>query len=134
MPRQPTGKPHGRPRFKPTDDDRKTVSLMCAVGIPHEGIARCIGDGIDDKTLRKHFKEELETAKVRANAKVGGTIFNAAIGGDMKAATLWAKTQMGWKETAVVENTHKFVMELPPVEDDVQEWLKKYAPKPALPQ
>lgn len=76
---------------------------MCAVGIPHEGIAACIGDGIDDKTLRKHFAEELKTAKIKANAKIGGSIFNAAISGNMTAASLWAKTQMGWKETSVTE-------------------------------
>lgn len=103
MPRKATGKPNGRPSYKPTDDDRKTVSLMCAVGIPHEGIAACIGDGIDDKTLRKHFAEELKTAKIKANAKIGGSIFNAAISGNMTAASLWAKTQMGWKETSVTE-------------------------------
>jgi hypothetical protein len=35
------------------------------VGIPHEGIALCIGDnGIDDKTLRKHFPRELATSKI----------------------------------------------------------------------
>ena len=76
---------------------------MCAVGIPHDGIATCIQDGIDEKTLRKYFDVELKTAKVKANAKVGGSIFNAAMGGNMVAATLWAKTQMGWKETSVVE-------------------------------
>jgi hypothetical protein len=63
MPRKPTGKPNGKPPFEPTDDERKTVELMCAVGIPHEGIAVVIRDGIDDKTLRKHFRRELDTAK-----------------------------------------------------------------------
>jgi hypothetical protein len=105
MPRKATGKPNGRPSYKPTDDDRKTVSLMCAVGIPHEGIAACIGDGIDDKTMRRHFAAELKTAKIKANAKIGGSIFNAAMAGNMTAAGLWAKTQMGWKETSVQEHT-----------------------------
>ena len=103
MPRKPNGKPNGRPPFKPTPDDRKTVELMCAVGIPHDGIATCIQDGIDEKTLRKYFDVELKTAKVRANTKVGGSIFKAAMAGNMVAASLWAKTQMGWKETSVVE-------------------------------
>jgi hypothetical protein len=107
MSRKATGKPNGRPGYKPTEDDRKTVSLMCAVGIPHEGIALCVGDGIDDKTLRKYFDVELKTAKIKANAKVGGVIFNAIMAGNMTAASLWAKTQMGWKETSVQEHTGK---------------------------
>jgi hypothetical protein len=107
MPRKATGKPNGRPIYRPTDDDRKTVELMCAVGIPHEGIAACIGDGIDDKTLRRHFSEELKTAKLKANAKIGGAIFSAAMNGNMTAAALWAKTQMGWRETGTLELTGK---------------------------
>ena len=106
MSRKATGKPNGRPSYKPTDDDRKTVSLMCAVGIPHEGIALCIGEnGIDDKTLRKHFPKELATSKIKANTKIAGSIFNAALSGNMTAATLWARTQMGWKDSLVLEGT-----------------------------
>tara|TARA_R110000765_G_scaffold273224_2_gene371951 strand:- start:1677 stop:2036 length:360 start_codon:yes stop_codon:yes gene_type:complete len=106
MARKATGKANGRPVYKPTDDDRKTVSLMCAVGIPHEGIALCIGEnGIDDKTLRKHFPKELATSKIKANTKIAGSIFNAALSGNMTAATLWARTQMGWKDSLVLEGT-----------------------------
>ena len=106
MPRKATENPNGRPPFDPTEDEKMTVGMMCAVGIPHEGIALCIGDnGIDDKTMRKHFAEELKTAKIKANAKIGGSIFNAAIGGNMTAASLWAKTQMGWKEKSEIEHS-----------------------------
>jgi len=77
--------------------------LMCAVGIPHEGIALCIQGGIDDKSLRNYFRDELTTAKIKANAEVGGSIFKSAMSGNMVAAGLWAKTQMGWKETQVNE-------------------------------
>lgn len=103
MPRKITGKPPGRPKFKPTADDRKTVELMCAVGIPHEGIARCIQGGIDADTLKKYFKEELETAAIRANTKVAGSMFQAAISGNVNAQKHWTATRMGWKETTVQE-------------------------------
>jgi len=96
---------NGPPTFKPTDDERTLVEQMTAVGIPQESIALVIRDGIDDKTLRKHFRRELDTAKVKANAKVGGMLFNKIMNGDTAAAIFWAKTQMGWKETTVQENT-----------------------------
>jgi len=89
--------------FKPTDEERKLVEQMCAVGIPQESIALVVRDGIDDKTLRKHFRRELDTAKVKANAKVGGALFNKAMAGDTSAAIFWAKTQMGWKETQQID-------------------------------
>jgi hypothetical protein len=93
--------------FEPTDDERNLVEQMTAVGIPQESIALVIRDGIDDKTLRKHFRRELDTAKIKANAKIGGTLFNKAMGGDTTAAIFWAKTQMGWKETSAHEFTGK---------------------------
>ena len=90
-----------KPTFKPTDEERKLVEQMSAVGIPQSNIAMIIRDGIDDKTLRKHFRKELDT---KANAKIGGTLFNKAVNGDTSAAIFWAKTRMGWKETNVTEH------------------------------
>ena len=89
--------------FKPTDEERKLVEQMCAVGIPQESICLVVRDGIDDKTLRKHFRRELDTSKIKANAKVGGALFNKAMAGDTSAAIFWAKTQMGWKETPQID-------------------------------
>jgi hypothetical protein len=107
----PVKRPRGQQPFVPTDEDRKQVSQMTAVGIPQESIARIIGDqskgGIDLKTLRKYFRQELDTAKVKAHAQIGGMLFNKAMGGDTTAAIFWAKTQMGWKETNVQENVGK---------------------------
>ena len=99
-----------KPTFKPTDDERKLVEQMCAVGIPQESICLVVRDGIDDKTLRKHFRRELDTAKIKANAKIGGTLFNRAVNGDTTAAIFWAKTQMGWKETNINEHTGNVTM------------------------
>ncbi len=93
----------GRHAFKPTADDRKTVSLMAAVGIPQEGIALCIQDGINDKTLRYHFKKELKTASLKANAKVGGMLYQAAMNGNVAAMIWWTKSRMGWKETKTLD-------------------------------
>ena len=94
-----------KPSFKPTDEERQLVEQMTAVGIPQESVCLMVRDGIDDKTLRKHFRRELDTAKIKANAKIGGSLFNKAIGGDTTAAIFWAKTQMGWKEQTDVNHT-----------------------------
>ena len=97
----------GRQPFKPTDDERKQVGQMVAVGIPQEQIAMVIRDGIDADTLAKHLKKEIRESKILANAKVGGTLFNKIINGDTSAAIFWAKTQMGWRETGTLELTGK---------------------------
>ena len=95
----PARKGSGRKPFKPTDDERKMVSQMAAVGIPHEQIAAVTRDGIDADTLKKYFTKELREARIKANAKIGGALYNRAINGDTTAAIFWAKTQMGWRET-----------------------------------
>ena len=93
----------GRKRFKPTDADREKVEEMASVGIPHNHIAMVIQGGIDPNTLKKYFPDELRESKIKANAIVGKTLFSKAAGGDTSSLIFWAKTQMGWKETNVIE-------------------------------
>ena len=87
-----------RPPFKPTDHHRALVKSMAAVGIPHEQIAIQIGIR-SAKTLRKHFRDELDRGVTEANYKVGQTLFSMATSGDSAAATIfWSKTRLGLRE------------------------------------
>ena len=98
-------KRNGRPPYKPNDRDRQTVSVMVAAGIQQENIARCIGEnGVDLKTLKKYYKEELETSADKANAKVAQSLFQQATNGNTSAAIWWSKSRKGWKETVKNEN------------------------------
>lgn len=45
-------------RFKPTEEQRRSVRVMSGFGVPQEDIA--IHLEIDAKTLRKHFRRELD--------------------------------------------------------------------------
>jgi len=105
----------GRPVFEPTEKQRGQIEAMLRYGIPQHEIARVVG--IDEKTLAKHFRAEIDTAATKANAQVGEFIFSTVIGvpipgrspvNDERAramlAMFWAKTRMGWKETAVIEH------------------------------
>ena len=94
-----------KPSFKPTDEERKLVEQMSAVGIPQESICLVIRDGIDDKTLRKHFRRELDTAIIKANAKVSGMLYNNCMAGKERSIEWWEKTRQGRKETQVSEYT-----------------------------
>jgi len=91
----------GNPAHKPTDLERQTVSLHAMVGTPQEDIASIIG--IDSKTLRKHYREELDHALYKANATIGGSLFNKAKSGDTAAAIFWLKTRAGFKEISQQE-------------------------------
>jgi hypothetical protein len=92
-----------KPSFKPTDEERELVQRMSAVGITQESIARVLRDGIDVKTLRKHFRNELDTALIHANAAVSGALYTKALTGDTQSIIWWEKTRQGRKATNVTE-------------------------------
>ena len=103
----------GRPAFLPTDEQRRQVEAMVGFGIPEAQIARLIDNpqtkrSIDEKTLRHHFRNEIDTGQVKANTAVAQSLFRMATSGNVVAAAIfWAKTRMGWKETAAVEMSGK---------------------------
>ena len=88
-----------RPEYKPTDKDRATVQTMAAYGIPQADIAAVVD--CDLKTLRKHFRAELDTAAAQANARVAAALFKKATGdgpSSVTAAIFWLKARAGWQE------------------------------------
>lgn len=83
--------------FEPTEEQKKTVRGMAGYGIPHEGIATILN--IDAKTLRKHFRRELDLGSVQANAKVAQSLFNMATEDkNVAAAIFWLKIRANWRE------------------------------------
>ena len=94
----------GRPAHAPEPFHRRQVEAMAGYGIPETDIARVLG--IDPKTLRKYYREELDTGHVKANAKVAESLFRKATSDhrqSVTAAIFWLKTRAGWKETSVHE-------------------------------
>lgn len=92
-----------KPPHEPTKATRDTVQMHTLVGTTQADVARVIG--IDEKTLRKHYRDEIDLAKARANAKVGGALFNKALSGDTAAMIFWMKTQARWSERAEMDVT-----------------------------
>lgn len=98
---------------KPTSETRAQVVALSTYGIRQEDIASYIG--IDDKTLRKYYRVELDQGATDAHAKVGKFLFHNASGLTLKegathadcvrAAMFWAKTRMGWRESSSLDVT-----------------------------
>ena len=94
----------GRPAHEPTSMSRRNVEALAGYGVPEADIAGVVG--IDPKTLRKHYREELRYGHVKANAKVAENLFRKATGDGREsviAAIFWMKTRAQWKETQVTE-------------------------------
>lgn len=92
-----------RRRHQPDDQKRRQVETMAAYGIPETDIARVVG--VDPKTLRKHYREELDLGETKANAQVAGFLFNSARNGNVTAQIFWLKTRAQWRE-APSEHRH----------------------------
>jgi len=88
---------------EPTDEKRKLVESTSGLGLPHEQIAILVG--IDDKTLRKYYRTELDTGKAKANGQIAKTLFSKAVAGDTTSLIWWTKSQMRWSETVKQEVT-----------------------------
>jgi hypothetical protein len=93
-----------RPKFIPTEERRRIVRSMAGYGVSQQDIATSVGLR-STKTLRKHFRRELDGGGVDAKAKVLQTLFKMATSGNHPAATIfWVKTRLGWREIQIVEN------------------------------
>lgn len=92
-----------KPPHEPTKITRDTVQMHTLVGTTQANIAAILG--IDEKTLRKHYRNELDLAKAKANATIGGALFNKAKAGDTTAMIFWMKTQAGWREKQEIDHT-----------------------------
>jgi len=87
----------GRRAHAPDVGLRRQVEALAAYGIPEQDIARVVG--IDPKTLRKYYFDELDLGATKANAQVAGFLFNSARNGNVSAQIFWLKTRARWRET-----------------------------------
>lgn len=83
-------------KYEPNEEDRKKVENYTAVGIIQEDVARVIG--IDPKTLRLYYRDELDTSAIKANAAVGGKLYSKAMAGDTASLIWWSKSRNRWSE------------------------------------
>ena len=112
----------GRPAHTPTESQRRQVEALAGFGIQETEIAGLIG--CDPKTLRKHYREELDHGHTKANAKVAENLFRMALGQGREAVTaaiFWLKTRARWKETMVNEVTHDVADPLNRLMQDIAE-------------
>jgi hypothetical protein len=91
-----------RKAFLTTEAMRGQVRSYAARGTPQDDIAKLIG--CDAKTLRKHFRSELDLGMAEANAAMCGYLFATAAVGNVTAQIFWMKTRMGLREREPAED------------------------------
>jgi hypothetical protein len=122
------GKSMSRNPHEPTDASRQLVALHATMGTQQEVIADILG--IDPKTLRKHYRVELDQSMAKANAQIGGALFNKAKGGDTAAMIFWMKTRAGWREKQEINHVSEDASMTPKgLPDDLKSALDAIAAK-----
>lgn len=86
----------GPPTKTPTDEQRRTVKAMTGYGIKQCDIA--VAMDIDEKTLRKHYRRELDIGATMATSKVAESLYQNAISGNVAAQIFWMKARADWSE------------------------------------
>ncbi len=82
---------------EPSEKTRAEVAALAGVGTCQADISLYLD--IDEKTLRKYYRRELDTSTIKLNAAVAKSLYSSAIGGNMSAAIFWLKTRAKWRET-----------------------------------
>lgn len=104
---KPPPRPPGAPPHKPTEQARNFVRVMVADGKLQSEVALVVG--VSEKTLRKYYGVELDTARLKANAMVSSTLYMAATGGGdwtkmVPTCAIWYdKTRNGMREVQGVQ-------------------------------
>jgi hypothetical protein len=120
-------KKKGDKNHKPTDKTKHQVSALYSFGHTQEEIALFLNICAD--TLAKHYKRELETARIEANAAVANKLYRKATeGDDLSAQIFWLKTRGRWRtadKVAETESQDRISRELSEVNKNLLEKNKR---------
>lgn len=91
------------PLHTPNETTRAEVFALSSFGTPQSDIASYID--IDEMTLRKYYRQELDKAATLANKAVAQAIWKQGVElGNVQALIFWAKARMGWADRSVMDH------------------------------
>ena len=97
---------------KPTEENRRMVRMLAGIGVPIRMVAGQVG--VDEKTLRKHYGEDVEQGQAKATSAVAKRLYDIAMSDSKEALTaciFWLKCRARWStldgpETQINLNTN----------------------------
>lgn len=91
-------KPH-----QPNDETRDSVKVLSSIGMKQDEIGKVLR--MTAKTLRKHYRHELDTGRDAIIGELASMVVQKARQGDNASIFFFLKTQGGWRETGVIDHT-----------------------------
>lgn len=90
---------------EPDLESRAKVTAFSCAGFTHEQVASYLE--IDDKTLRKYYKNELEKSKMEKISAISNNVYKMALEGNEKMAEFVLKCQGRWSYAKSDEDKDK---------------------------
>jgi hypothetical protein len=82
---------------QPNDSTREYVQRMSHIGLPQHHIARVLD--ISERTLRRHYKPEIDAGKLQGDEELAGWCWDDARNGDRTMRIFLAKVRLGYSTT-----------------------------------
>ena len=82
---------------QPTDENRRLIQTLSGIGVPQKMMAVQIG--IDEKTLRKYYEDDIDIGQSRATTQVANRLYDIAMSNSKEALTaciFWLKCRARW--------------------------------------
>jgi hypothetical protein len=92
-----------RRRLKPTDEQRRLVKSMAAMGIRQDEIARKLDIRSPKRSAFTSARNSTGGA-TDANYNVANALYKQVMKGNATAAIFWLKTRAGWRERSAPEH------------------------------
>lgn len=121
----------GRPPYNPSAKDRRTVKALTLAAIKEDEIAKIMGVSV--KTLRKYHGPEMKTYRNQRNADVVSQLYvNATKHNNVAAQIFICKTQLGFREVQVIDETSEKRIVYLDKPLSKEEWAEHYGQKEVL--
>lgn len=81
---------------KRTETMAENIRQLAILGLEQDKMGKILG--LDPKTLRKHYADEIDNTKARLNGQIAMGLARRALDGDTVSSIFWLKAQAGWRD------------------------------------
>jgi hypothetical protein len=82
---------------KPSEENRRLIRTLAGIGVPIRMVANQVG--IDEKTLRKYYDDDIDVGQAKATSQIAKRLYDIAMSDSKEALTaciFWLKCRAKW--------------------------------------
>jgi hypothetical protein len=82
---------------QPNEENRRLIRTLAGIGVPIKMVANQVG--IDEKTLRKYYDDDIDVGQAKATSQIAKRLYDIAMSDSKEALTaciFWLKCRAKW--------------------------------------